>query len=292
MLKSTMQRIALSTSAISMASLLFTSLSSFAAAPPPGKLWAGSTYFNWNITKKQDGTAATGSVNELTFPFTINDSTARSTGVYLAQQYFFENQTSGGYLGLQPQNDAGGKQRIRAVFSSFIPGSVSTDKNCSSGADGGAGVSCGVIFETNYGSTYNITIHQTSDDEWSGDLIDSSTGKTVHVGSYKLPAKSGGLKLSGAGFLEYFSGDPEWTTSSCGDLLKLSGVIGPVYTSQNGGAIGIVEAPYEQDSEGGTVCRSPDSGFSSSPQNFDVNLNGNTVVATGQTIERGFTSGV
>lgn len=169
-------------------------------APAQAQRFGGNESLNWSIP----GGAASG-VNELTFPITVNRGTAHRSGAYFAMQYGFMNQNDGGYTGLQPYPDADGHHRLRGVFSSFIQGSVSTDPNCSNGADGGAGVSCGVEFNTTYGHSYDVTVKRIGENSWKGDILDTSDGTVIHIGTYTLPGGSGQLRTSHAGFVEYYN---------------------------------------------------------------------------------------
>lgn len=255
---------------------------------PQGRIWAGSTYFSWEVKQNTDDTPAPKAVDRPTFPFFIGNTTLRDyPTTYLAQQFGWIAQKNIGYLGLQPRPDKCGRQILHGVFSTFVDGAKSTDAHCGDGADSGPGVSCAVDFETTYGSSYNMTIRKVGDDSWSCELEDSSTGKTIHVGSYEIPAGSGMLQTWSSGFLEYIIGSPEWTVSSCSKLPKFDALIGPVYTEYGVGAIGSIEAPYEQGAL--QTCKAPESGFSSSSEPFLVSFSsGISAVGYGQRLNRGF----
>ncbi|KAF8185246.1 hypothetical protein K438DRAFT_1973957 [Mycena galopus ATCC 62051] len=79
---------------------------------------------------------------DITFPMTIVEADHFS-GYYFAKQFTFGN-SSIGYTGRRPRPDSGGLSGLHGVFSSFIVGTTTTDPNCKNGADGGAGVSCGI----------------------------------------------------------------------------------------------------------------------------------------------------
>jgi hypothetical protein len=130
---------------------------------------------------------------------------------------------------------------IHAVFSSFIKGSTTTDGNCHNGADGGPGVSCSVEFSGPYENAYQLEIRNTKDTTWNGTVVDATTGRRVHVGSYTLPAGTQGIKGSQVGFVEYYP----WNTGShtCASLPYTSMVFG-VPTSTTG-AIGSLGNAYE-----------------------------------------------
>ncbi|KAF7378419.1 Beta-glucan synthesis-associated [Mycena sanguinolenta] len=147
-----------------------------------GKALVGS---EWSVTN----VPSTG-LKDITFPLTIVEADHIS-GYYFAQQYAFIN--SGiGYTGLQPRPDANGKPVLHGVFSSFIDGSTTTDKNCAPGADGGPGVSCSVEWNGVYGRRYDFEVKSNGSSVWTGTAIDTVTGARIHIGSYTVPASAGG----------------------------------------------------------------------------------------------------
>ncbi len=282
----------LSISLIASSLFIFSTPSAVAGTPPAGKVWAGSAHFQWSGAKSINGKTAA-SVTDLTFPLMIKESTLRKEGLFLAYQYYFTKKHSEipGYLGLQPLSDENGKQRLRAIFSSFNPEATTTDSNCRGGADGGKGVSCSVTFNTTYGSKYDIKIHKIGDHVWSGDLIDSGSGKKIHLGSYKLPESTGDLQLMGTGFLEYYGGHPEWTVNRCSELPKISAEIGPIYSEDNGLTVTSIKSLTEQKpGSDGPLCHSPESGFVNKPVMFTIKYDhGNkTYEKEGRHLERGF----
>ena len=190
---------------------------------------------SWNVTNvPQNG------LTDITFPFSIANS-PHKTGYYFAQQFNFNGQSDIGYTGLQPRPDSNSNPVIHAVFSSFIKDSTTTDGNCHNGADGGAGVSCSVEFSGPYENAYQLEIRNTKDTTWNGTVVDATTGRRVHVGSYTLPAGTQGIKGSQVGFVEYYP----WNTGShtCASLPYTSMVFG-VPTSTTG-AIGSLGNAYE-----------------------------------------------
>lgn len=172
----------------------------FIAAPhAQAQTFGGNELLSWSISG-----APSGGLTSLNFPITVNTGTAHVAGTYFAMQYGFTGQTDIGYTGLQPRPDANGHQRLRGVFSSFISGTTTTHANCSNGADGGPGVSCGVDFDATYGHTYRVVVAQAGTDTWSGTVVDTNTGQQIPVGTYRLPTGSGNLKASQVGFIEYY----------------------------------------------------------------------------------------
>ncbi|MCM2416813.1 ricin-type beta-trefoil lectin domain protein [Streptomyces sp. RKAG293] len=179
-------------------------------------------------------------MTNLTFPMTVNAPTDHHYGIYMAEQYNFTNQRDVGYTGLQPQPNNGGTEQLRAVFSNFITGSSTNDPNCHSGADGGDGVSCGVVFNAVYGHQYNIKVAQTGTDTWSGTVTDGVTGTATHIGTYILPTGSGKLRGSQGGFLEYYAGVP-----SCATMPRADVVYGAPTSTDGSGLSGTARAEYE-----------------------------------------------
>lgn len=169
------------------------------AAPAQAQTFAGNELVSWSISD-----APAGGVTNITFPMTVGADTARQAGTYFAMQYGFTGQSDIGYLGLQPRPDVNGRQRLHAVFSSFITGTTTTDGNCTLSADGGDGVSCATDFDATYGRTYNLTVRSVGTNTWQGDLTDTVTGVTTRIGTYTLPDGSGKLKGNHVGFVEYY----------------------------------------------------------------------------------------
>lgn len=156
------------------------------------------TSFQWKFENPPEDGAA-----EVTFPFTVL-SAAHNKQWYFAQQYSFTGGAMG-YCGVQPQEDKDGKSQIRGVFSSFTEGTTTDDENCSDGADGGPGVSCGFVFDHDYSQTLNIVVQGTGNNKWSGKAVNTATGEENHIGSWTLPADSGNVDLGGqSGFVERY----------------------------------------------------------------------------------------
>ncbi|OAQ58809.1 hypothetical protein VFPPC_16927 [Pochonia chlamydosporia 170] len=155
--------------------------------------------FQWRFTKN-----TVKSVPQITFPFQIV-AAAHDKQWYFASQYGFTNKAMG-YCGIQPQADGpNGQSRIRGVFSSFTAGTTTDDPNCSDGADGGPGVSCGFVFDHDYTRALNIVVEKVSGDKWAGKAVDTTTGKQTHIGSWTLPRGSGDIDLNGhSNFVERY----------------------------------------------------------------------------------------
>ncbi|KAG0074492.1 hypothetical protein BGZ90_010706 [Linnemannia elongata] len=117
----------------------------------------------WNVMN-----APSSGLKDITFPFDISQA-PHKTGYYFAQQFSLI--------------DSSGKPVIHAVFSSFIPGTTTTDSNCRIGADGGPGVSCAVDFSAPYSNGFSLVVENTGGTTWTGTSVDSTTGTRVHVGT-------------------------------------------------------------------------------------------------------------
>lgn len=194
----------------------------------------GNISISWSIPGAPD-TGMTG----ITFPMTISPETAHKRGTYFAQQFSFQG-GMGGYTGLQPRENKHGKERLNGIFSIFGKGASTSDPNCTVGADGGAGVSCGYEFDAVYGHTYHLTVKRTGADVWTGTARDTTTGTTVRIGTYTLPAGSGNLKASHGGFVEYYYGVP-----SCSAMPRTDAVFGGPTTTAANGLSGTSRANYE-----------------------------------------------
>lgn len=156
------------------------------------------TSFQWKFDNPPENGGS-----KVTFPISVL-SVAHDRQWYFANQFGF-TKTGMGYCGLQPQEDKDGKSQIRGVFSSFTEGTTTDDENCSDGADGGPGVSCGFVFDHDYSQTLNVVVENVGGDKWSGKAVNTDTGKETHIGSWTMPANSGNINLGGhSGFVERY----------------------------------------------------------------------------------------
>jgi len=256
---------------------------------------AGNISVSWELDKLSGASPETSRLTNLTFRFNVNKETLHYDGTYFAQQFRFDNVSSGiniGYLGLQPRQDNNGKEYLRAVFSSFISGTKTNDNNCIAGADGGDGASCGITFPATYGHSYAIKVYKTALHTWSGEVQDQMSKEVVHIGSWILPDSVGDLLSSAGGFAEYYAfykpGYSQFVVPECSQLAKINVFYGPVTTTDFDGGIGSISNVFEYNSQ---ECIGDASGFSSQPETVSITMpNGQVLSAEGQNVVRGFMS--
>ncbi|MFZ4832096.1 hypothetical protein [Rouxiella sp. Mn2063] len=256
---------------------------------------AGNVLVSWDIHNFIGHYPPGGKLTDITFRFTVNNETLHARGTYFAQQFYFDTPEENGgiaYTGVQPQPDRKGRQYLKAIFSTFIANSTSTDKRCSHGADGGPGVSCYAVIPATYGYTYKILVHKLAAHTWSGEIEEKETGRKIHIGTWTLPEYVGDIKNSGVGFSEYYlyykPGYPQFVTPSCDKIAKVNVTFGPVSTTNYGGGVGNVHSPYEYNTQ---ECLGHKSKYSSRTVKDNVEFPGGKVLsAEGQEIKRGFVS--
>ncbi|MGH1548812.1 RICIN domain-containing protein [Leifsonia poae] len=171
-----------------------------AASPAAANVGGGNVQVTWSIP----GWPPEG-LSDVSFPMTVAPTTSRQPGTYYAELFNFTDSTYVGYTGLQPRPDLNGSERIRGVFSSFMPGTVTDHPNCADGADGGPGVSCGLEFDAVYGRTYDLRVERTAPRKWTGTAVDTVTGAEVEIGSWTVPALGGLKGTRTSGFVEHYS---------------------------------------------------------------------------------------
>ena len=195
-----------------------------AAAALPSTIAIFLTYVPWDVPNND--------VKHVTFPMNIAN-TPKKRGYYFAQYFLLTGQEEGTYIGLQPQDDG----TIRAVFSSFAKGATADDANCHDGSDGGPGVTCAVVFDGTHANTYNLEVRNIVGTTWNGTVIDTVTGRSMHIGTFALPTGTGlGLRWH-MGFVQYLKSAP-----LCSELPYTSVVFG-VPTTDAG--VGSLKDPYE-----------------------------------------------
>lgn len=171
------------------ASLLYTT-GPAAAAVTPGGMVSNS----WSISG-----APSDGLDKVAFVLNVT-SAPDASGYFWAQQYYFGSGQVG-YIGWQPRSGGGG----RAIFSVFGSGTSTSNANCSTGADGGAGTSCSVSYPIVKGRDYNVEVINNGNNNWTGYMRDSNTGVWTTIGNLNVPSGAGKLKPSGVGFVEYYS---------------------------------------------------------------------------------------
>ncbi|KAJ7104375.1 hypothetical protein B0H15DRAFT_766301 [Mycena belliarum] len=182
-------------------------------------------------------------LRDVTFPITIVEAD-HFAGYYFAQQFNFAGVSDVGYTGIQPRPDSGGKVVLHGVFSSFVPGTTTNDKNCSPGADGGPGVSCSVEWNGVFNRTYDYEVKTTRNRVWVGTAIDTVSGARVQIGSWTLPTGSGGILGSQVGFVEWYPWNVVVPPNHCANLPYQKTIFGVPHTT-HAGSIGTQSLSYE-----------------------------------------------
>ncbi|KAG8408606.1 hypothetical protein J3459_010924 [Metarhizium acridum] len=186
-------------------------------------------------------------LSDISFPINLSRA-PHVAGYHFAQRVKFNGQYSVAYAGLQPREDSqSGAAILRGVFSSFIHGTTTTDPNCSDGADGGQGVSCAYDFSGSYTDTWDLIITNTAGTTWAGKAVNYENGTAHHIGTFTLPAGTGGIQGSQVGFMDYFP----WNTNlsmTCADLPPTECTFSAPTTgsSSNGYSVGSVSGSVER----------------------------------------------
>lgn len=180
-------------------------------------------------------------LTDITFPISIANA-PHQEHFYFAQQFGFVGLSDIGYTGLQPRPNSNGSSIIHAAFSSFVPGSRSSDKNCANGADGGPGVSCSVEIPATYTHLYNLVVKNTAGTTWTGTVVDAVAGSSTHIGSYTLPSGAAGIMDSQLGFIENYVAS---RNHSCHSLPYTNVTFGAPRTTTSGAGSGRLDKPYE-----------------------------------------------
>ena len=198
-----------------------------AAAFLPSTLGIFLVYIPWSVPNNDVK-------RHVIFPMNIANA-PHKRGYYFMQYFTFTGQVNGSYIGLQPQDDGS----IRAAFSTFMDKSTTSDANCHIGADGGPGVTCGVIFKGSYANTYDLDVRNTGGTTWTGTAIDTVTGASTHIGTWTLPSGGGTTLAWHTGAVEYFLSP----IPTCDKLPHTSVVFGVPRTDAG---VGSVQDPNEQ----------------------------------------------
>ncbi len=130
---------------------------------------------------------------------------------YYSQYINFNSPTSDNeayYYGIQP---AGNGQAL-IIFSYFGKAGRAIDiDHCSSGADGGNGITCNTVkIPFALGNTYDflavLTEETASENLWEGYVTDAATQEKVKIGAWATPKTLGYLSGSNIGFIEDYTG--------------------------------------------------------------------------------------
>lgn len=180
------------------------SFSSHAAITP-----GGISKSTWTITNPP-----TNGVSEITFPIRVNEAPV-AKGYYFAQQFRVVGANLG-YIGIQPL--ATSEKHAQLIFSVFGSGTKPISSNCSSGADGGSGVSCSAFF-SNFvrGQLYYFNVKQDSGDKsiWHGSMSDGTN--ETQIGTWQITGSTKGINKTEVGWIEHFK-----SLDSCAKLPKIS----------------------------------------------------------------------
>ncbi|KAJ8074380.1 hypothetical protein AAF712_011923 [Marasmius tenuissimus] len=217
---------------------MFSKLSAFALVALLPAYTHALVGIDWSMAK----TPSSG-LKDITFPINMANA-AHESGYYYAMQYGFVDLNDVGYTGIQPRPDKSGQSIVHGVFSSFVPGTTTSDSQCTPGADGGPGVSCSVEIPSSYADTYNFVVNNTEGTTWAGTMVDTATGKETHIGSWTLPSGSGGIQSSQVGFVEYYL----WNDGGdhpCNTLPKTEVFFGTPTTRTGGAGPGSLGNAYE-----------------------------------------------
>ncbi|XWX01300.1 hypothetical protein V2A60_009327 [Cordyceps javanica] len=188
-------------------------------------------HLGWEATNVPDS-----GLEDITFPMAMPNA-PREEGYYFEQAVAFENVPEGMdptlviYTGLQPRPDKNGKSIVHAAFSSFFPGTTTSDSNCYDTADGGPGVSCAIDVQSSYEDTYHLHIKVANQTSYIGTLINHSSGKRWPMGSFDLPTGVSGMKGGDwLGFMEYYF----TTIGDCSKYPDTAAIFGNPFTSTTG----------------------------------------------------------
>jgi hypothetical protein len=149
-----------------------------------------------------------GSFSELVFPFTIEQAPVDGSSWFWAQQFFFDNTTQGGYLGLQSNGILGGatvgKMAIFSIWDATEAMPGPGDAACEPFGGEGVGYSCRLPFAWRQNVTYRLTLTETMPAWWSVSLHDPTTVTDLRLGTIHAPDAWGRVRPPTAGFAEYY----------------------------------------------------------------------------------------
>lgn len=158
------------------------------------------------------------------------------------KSFFWANQlrSNNGQLaictGIQPRLKGGNL----VLFSAFGSGTSSLTSSCFSGADGGNGTSCSIIYPWKVGQNYNLKISVSKSKSHpdkqivTGYIVNVPTKQTTVIGRIETPAFWQGL-AGGSLFSEYYpfnSGSKDMTKRECVPYAKFSTSL-PYFSNNN-----------------------------------------------------------
>lgn len=154
-----------------------------------------------------------GGFESLSAKFMMDRHSKPVTGYYAATQWFFQGHDVQ-YWGLQPYTKGERNTTGHITYSVFGPGSTLGDpERCNPGADGGAGASCWLDIDLDFGRWYTIeskVVEKTADGSrrWNGTLIDDQGART-YIASFWTDGTYGAMSDSCIQWLEWykFNGD-------------------------------------------------------------------------------------
>ncbi|MFM0069383.1 carbohydrate-binding protein [Paraburkholderia aspalathi] len=233
----------------------------------------------------------------LTYPINVASGPLEEK-FYYSQYVSFNNPTAeseGFYYGIQPQ----GNGTAQVIFSYFGKGARVIDTaHCSTGADGGNGVSCNKVkIPFRLGVIYNfnaiLSSESATENSWEGSVTDTSTNIKTDIGAWTTPKAIGYLSGSSIGFIEDYVG-----IRSCAEIPATSAYFGPGASQISASvfAKGSINAPYKVGVCSGNVNISSqvhDDGGRTiiQGQGQDLNTGGNTTGSSGSGSAGGTTGG-
>ncbi|EFY95907.1 hypothetical protein MAA_08715 [Metarhizium robertsii ARSEF 23] len=207
--------------------------------PAPKKTTPGHLVrIPWKVDKvPSDG------LQDITFHISMKDS-IRQKGWYFAQNFDFYK-SGDAYIGVQPRPANSKGPADLAAFSSFVPGTTSTDPNCRSGADRGPGVTCAVQITGTDDHSYDLRVENIGNTTWRGTMVNTVSKVETHIGSWTLPAGAGGVTGEYQGFVEWWPFNDRSKPPTCNLLNRTTVAYGPPRTSTANAGAGRLGNLYE-----------------------------------------------
>ncbi|THC95827.1 hypothetical protein EYZ11_004697 [Aspergillus tanneri] len=192
---------------------------------------------------------------DVTFPITVRE--ADPEGRYLFSQYFnFGDLSYGGALEFQPSSASSQLNYLHAAFYGLVPGTTTNDTNCKPD-QWGLATRCSVLFRGDYSHTYHMKVHNSEGNTWVGTIVDTKSGKKIHIGAYDIPAGAGAITGSQPGTVRLDTENFP-VIRNCSALAQISAVFGLPFTSVR--EAGAAEFGYVRASEDCAEYRSEKNG--------------------------------